>query len=161
MTRGLQEPQARCLIAVWPWTSLTTSLGCQRTNGVSPVWRQGSELDDLSSSLPDLRFVAVQFSRSVVSNGLQHTRPPCPSPVPTVNSNLRPLRPSCKIRRSLIFMQYSKRPQDGDVTPREKLCLPALYVWLPKFYNRFGNFFLKIYRKGKKFISTWKFRHRI
>ena len=40
--------------------------------------------------------VSVQFSRSVVSNslqphGLQHTRPPCPSPTPGVYSNPCPL----------------------------------------------------------------------
>ena len=75
---------------------------------------------------------SVQFSHSVVSNSLQphesqRTRPPCPSPAPTVYSNLGPLRPSYKLRGSLIFMQQSKWPQDGDVTPREKLCLPALY----------------------------------
>ena len=38
---------------------------------------------------------SVQFSRSVVSNSLQpqelqHTRPPCPSPTPGVQSDLRP-----------------------------------------------------------------------
>ena len=38
----------------------------------------------------------VQFSRSVVSNslrshGLQHARPPCPSPTPRVYLNLCPL----------------------------------------------------------------------
>ena len=37
----------------------------------------------------------IQFSRSVVSDslwphGLQHTRPPCPSPTPRVHSNSRP-----------------------------------------------------------------------
>ena len=40
--------------------------------------------------------LSVQFSCSVVSNslrphGLQHTRPPCPSPTPGVYSNSRPL----------------------------------------------------------------------
>ena len=44
--------------------------------------------------------VAVQFSRSVVSNslwphGLQHTRIPCPSPTPGVYSNSRPLSQWC------------------------------------------------------------------
>ena len=39
---------------------------------------------------------SVQFSHSVVSNslrphGLQHTRPPCPSPIPGVYSNSCPL----------------------------------------------------------------------
>ena len=41
-------------------------------------------------------FSPVQFSHSVVSNslwshGLQHTRPPCPSPTPGVDSNSHPL----------------------------------------------------------------------
>ena len=41
-------------------------------------------------------FCSVQFSHSVVSNslwphGLQHIRPPCPSPTPRVYSNSRPL----------------------------------------------------------------------
>ena len=50
------------------------------------------------SGLKDLRFLSVtnfssvQFSRSVMSDslqhhGLQHTRPPCPSPTPGVHTN--------------------------------------------------------------------------
>ena len=40
------------------------------------------------------------FNRSVMSNslwsyGLQHNRPPCPSPTPRVYSNSRPLSPRC------------------------------------------------------------------
>ena len=43
-----------------------------------------------------LNKISVQFSRSVVSNslwphGLQHARPPCPSPTPRVYSNSCPL----------------------------------------------------------------------
>ena len=45
-------------------------------------------------------FNSVQFSCSVMSNsswphGLQHTRPPCPSPTPRVYSNSCPLRRWC------------------------------------------------------------------
>ena len=41
------------------------------------------------------QFRLVEFSRSVVSNSLQHhesqpTRPPCPSPFPGVHSNSHP-----------------------------------------------------------------------
>ena len=44
---------------------------------------------------PQSSFNSVQFSHSVVSSclqphGLQHTRPPCPSPTPGVFSNSRP-----------------------------------------------------------------------
>ena len=43
---------------------------------------------------------SVQFSRSVVSDslwchGLQHARPPCPSPTPGVHPNLSPLSQWC------------------------------------------------------------------
>ena len=43
-----------------------------------------------------ITFSSVQFSHLVVSNslrphGLQHTRPPCPSPTPRVHSNPCPL----------------------------------------------------------------------
>ena len=42
-----------------------------------------------------LKIISVQFSCSVVSDslrphGLQHTRPPCPSPTPGVHSDSRP-----------------------------------------------------------------------
>ena len=42
-----------------------------------------------------VQFSSVQFSRSVMSDslqphGLQHTRPPCPSPTPRVHSNSCP-----------------------------------------------------------------------
>ena len=49
---------------------------------------------------PNWNFVPTQFSHSVVSNslrphGLQHTRPPCPSPTPGVYSNSCPLSQWC------------------------------------------------------------------
>ena len=49
-----------------------------------------------SNPTPGWIFSLVQFSRSVVSSslqphGLQHTRPPCPSPAPGVYSNSCPL----------------------------------------------------------------------
>ena len=52
-----------------------------------PTWEESSGKNQLS---------LVQFSHSVVSNslrphGLQHSRPPCPSPTPGVYSNSCPL----------------------------------------------------------------------
>ena len=46
-------------------------------------------------NLGSIQFSSVQFSCSVVSDslrthGLQHTRPPCPSPTPGVHSNSCP-----------------------------------------------------------------------
>ena len=54
----------------------------------------------------------VQFSRSVVSDslqlhGLQHTRPPCPSPTPGVYSNSRPLSWWCHPTISSSVVSFS------------------------------------------------------
>ena len=55
---------------------------------------------------------SVQFSHSVVSNflwphGLQHTRPPCPSPTPGVYSNSRPLSWWCHLTTSSSIVPFS------------------------------------------------------
>ena len=57
------------------------------------------QVDSLPAKPPGkpIKWSSVQFSRSVVSDslwphGLQHTRPPCPSPTPGVYSN------SCQLR---------------------------------------------------------------
>ena len=47
-----------------------------------------------------VQFISVHFSRSVMSeslrpHGLQHARPPCPSPTPGVHSNSCPLSQWC------------------------------------------------------------------
>ena len=60
-----------------------------------PHVNPGSNLGFPSSQSRGVQFSSVQFSRSVVSNslqshGLQHARPPCPSPTPRVYSNSCP-----------------------------------------------------------------------
>ena len=62
------------------------------------------------------RFSSVQFSCSVVSNylqphGLQHTRPPCPSPTPEVYSNPRPLSRWSHLTILSSFAPFSSRLQ--------------------------------------------------
>ena len=59
-----------------------------------------------------LFFCLVQFSHSVVSNslwtlGLQHTRPPCPSPTPRVYSNSCPLSRWCQPNISSSVVPFS------------------------------------------------------
>ena len=59
---------------------------------------------------------SVQFSRSVVSDslrphGLQHARPPCPSPTPRVYSNSCPLNQWCHPTISASFFPFSSRLQ--------------------------------------------------
>ena len=59
---------------------------------------------------------SVQFSRLVVSDSLrphesQHTRPPCPSPTPGVNSDSRPLSQWCHPAISSSVVPFSSCPQ--------------------------------------------------
>ena len=59
---------------------------------------------------------SVHFSRSVVSNslrphGLQHARPPCPSPTPRVYSNSCPSSRWCHPTISSSVGPFSSRPQ--------------------------------------------------
>ena len=54
----------------------------------------------MNIKLPIVSDISVQFSHSVMSNslqphGLQHTRPPCPSPTPRVYPNPCPLSRCC------------------------------------------------------------------
>ena len=62
------------------------------------------------------KFISVQFSRSVVCNslrphGLQHTRPPCLSPIPRVYPNLYPLSWWCHPTISSSVVPFSLCPQ--------------------------------------------------
>ena len=59
---------------------------------------------------------SIQFSCSVVSDslwlhGLQHTRPPCPSPTPRVYPNSCPLSQWCHPTISSSFVPFSSCPQ--------------------------------------------------
>ena len=61
-------------------------------------------------------FSSVQFSHSVMSNYLrphepQHTRPPCPSPIPGVHPNSRRLSPWCHPATSSSVVPFSSCPQ--------------------------------------------------
>ena len=59
---------------------------------------------------------SIQLSRSVMSNslqphGLQHARPPCPSPTPGVYPNLSPLSQWCHPTISSFVVPFSSRLQ--------------------------------------------------
>ena len=70
------------------YSGLENSMDCT----VDGITKSQTQLSDFHL----LQFSSVQFSHSVMSNSLrphelQHTRPPCPSPTPGVQSNSRPL----------------------------------------------------------------------
>ena len=70
-----------------------------------------------SSNFPKCVFQSsVQFSRSVVTDslwphGLQHARPPCPSPTPEVHSNSYPLSQWCHPTISSSVVPFSSHFQ--------------------------------------------------
>ena len=82
---------------------------------------------------------SVQFSRSVVSDSLQphemqHARPPCPSPIPRVHSNSRPLSRWCHPAISSSVVPFSSCPQSLPsirVFSKESI----LRIRWPKYWN--------------------------
>ena len=73
---------------------------------------QNSSFSDVSS---------IQFSHSVMSDslrphGLQHARPPCPSPTPRVYSNSCPLSRWCHPAISSSVAHFSSCPQSFPVS---------------------------------------------
>ena len=75
------------------------------------------------------RNVSVQFSCSVVSDslwphGLQHSRPPCPSPTPRIYSNSCPLSRWCHSTISSSVVPFSPHLQSFLVTD---FCILILY----------------------------------
>ena len=71
----------------------------------------------ICSSLPDLSInTSIQFSHSVMSDslqphGLQHARPPCPSPTPEACSNSCPSSWWCHPTISSSVVPFSSSPQ--------------------------------------------------
>ena len=70
----------------------------------------------LTSVSSSVQFSSVQFSSSVVSDslwthGLQHARPPCPSPTPRVYPNSWPLSRWCHPTTSSSIIPFSSCPQ--------------------------------------------------
>ena len=74
---------------------------------------------------------SVQFSRSVVSDSLwphelQHTRPPCPSPIPKFHSDSRPSSPWCHPTISSSVVPFSC-PQ--SLPASESFPMSQLFTW--------------------------------
>ena len=77
-------------------------------------------------------FSSVQFSCTVVSNSLrphesQHTRPPCPSPTPRVQSDSRPSSRWCHPGISSSVVPFSSCPQ--SLPASESFPMSQLSAW--------------------------------
>ena len=75
---------------------------------------------------------SVQFSHSVVSNSLwphesQHTRPPCPSPMPRVYPNSCPSSRWCHPAISSSVIPFSSCPQ--SLPASESFPMSQLFAW--------------------------------
>ena len=76
--------------------------------------------------------LSVQFSRSVMSDslrpcGLQHARPPCPSPTPGVYSNSCPLSQWCHPAISSSAVPFSSYPQ--SLPASGSFSVSQLFTW--------------------------------
>ena len=88
-----------------------------------------------------LHLVSVQFSCSVMSDslwphGLQHTRPPCPSPTPGACSNSCPLSQWCHPTTSSSAVPFSSCPPSCLVSGSFPLWL--LCIRWPKYWSFFS-----------------------
>ena len=75
---------------------------------------------------------SVQFSHSVVSNSLQphewqHARPPCPSPIPGVYTNLSPSSQWCHPAISSSVIPFSSCPQ--SLPSSGSVPMSQLFAW--------------------------------
>ena len=76
--------------------------------------------------------VQFQFSHSVVSDSLwpqewQHTRPPCPSPVPGIHSDSRPSSQWCHPAISSSVVPFSSCSH--SLPPSESFPMSQLFAW--------------------------------
>ena len=91
------------------------------------------KIDIVSSIFSDHNTMSsVQFSRSVVSDSLrphelQHSRPPCPSPIPGVHSDSRPSSQWCHPAISSSVIPFSSCPQ--SLPASESFPVSQLYAW--------------------------------
>ena len=74
--------------------------------------KKATRMDDAWVYIHNDDFSSVQFSQSVMSyslepHGLQHTRPPCPSPTPGAYSNSCPLTQWCHPTISSYVVSFS------------------------------------------------------
>ena len=92
----------------WTWTQSNKPCACLRVHlqcvrACRHHYQERADLccqEEVRMVSRNLLPVTAQFSRSVVSHslrphGLQHARPPCPSPTPGVHSNSCPSSQSC------------------------------------------------------------------
>ena len=89
---------------------------------------------------PREKFSSVQFGRSVVSNslqphGLQHARPPCPSPTPRACSNSCPSSQWCHPTILFSVTPFSSCLQSSPASGSFPMSQLALHIRWPKYWS--------------------------
>ena len=89
-------------------------------------------MSSFTENMSSVQFSSVHFSHSVVSNSLrphesQHARPPCPSPIPGVHSNSRPLSRWCHPAISSSVIPFSYCPQ--SLPASGSFPMSQLFTW--------------------------------
>ena len=74
-------------------------------------YSDGQQEPEQTLSIIHLQFSSVQFSHSVMSDRLQHARPPCPTPTPRVYPNSCPLSWWCHPTISSSVVPFSSHLQ--------------------------------------------------
>ena len=108
-------------------------------HGVAKSWTWLSDWTELRYDRLKCHFWWPQFSYSVMSDslwphGLQHTRPPCPSPTPGVYSNSCPLSQWCNPAISSSVVPFSSYLQSFP-TSGSFLKESALHIRWPKYWS--------------------------
>ena len=100
----------------------------KKKKGIDGRWKERRE----KNLLVYISFSSVQFSHSVVStslrpHGLQHARPPCPSPTPGVYSDSCPLSQWYHPSISSSVVPFSSCPQ--SLPASESFPMSQLFAW--------------------------------
>ena len=87
-----------------------------------------NELESAHTSPSDYQFISVaQSCPTLRPHGLQHARPPCPSPTPGVHSNSRPSSPWCHPAILSSVVPFSSCPQ--SLPASESFPVSQLFTW--------------------------------
>ena len=126
---------------------------------------KGKEGEESSWSLLCLLFSSVQFSRSVMSDslqphGLQHARPPCPSPTLRVHPNPCPLSPWWHPTISSSVVPFSSClqsfPASGSFQMSQFFTSGGQRIWVSVPLIRLLNFLLQFFTtRGNNSLIAW------
>ena len=92
-----------CCSIAKSWLTLCNPMDCSMPGfPVLPLVKLSPEVCPSSCLLSSVQFSCSVMSDSLPPHGLQHARPPCPSPTPGVHSNSCPLSRWCHLTHLIL-----------------------------------------------------------